>query len=146
MRRVLATVVLSVVALVAVLSYRSPKVANGIGSFTTTASSGISYITGPSVKAVQPGLGWVFGVVRVQIAVHDGRLMNVVYKALPPTSDTGPAGSRSSTAVISSLVAPILRREALRSQGLKVATFTGATYTVDAFRKSLQAALHDGGL
>jgi uncharacterized protein with FMN-binding domain len=47
---------------------------------------------------------------------------------------------------ISSYAAPVLRQEALQAQSAKIDTVSGATYTSDAYAQSLQAALDKAGL
>lgn len=170
MRRVIATLVVTAVALIAVLSYRSPKVrltgTQTLSNTTTSQSpvrsrvtttapesvttssvpvttppSRIAYFSGPPIKAVQPGDAWVFGVVEVEIETRASRIIDVEATTLPPTGDTGGPGTRPTTTSISNYAAPILRSEALRAQGDSIATVSGATYTSDAFRQSLLAAL-----
>jgi uncharacterized protein with FMN-binding domain len=40
---------------------------------------------------------------------------------------------------------PVLRREALQRQSAEIDTVSGATYTSDGYRRSLQAALDAAG-
>ena len=47
---------------------------------------------------------------------------------------------------ISSFAAPVLRQEALQAQSARIDTVSGATYTSDAYAQSLQAALDKAGL
>ena len=47
---------------------------------------------------------------------------------------------------ISSYAGPVLRQEALRAQSAQIDTVSGATYTSDAYAQSLQAALDKAGL
>ncbi len=47
---------------------------------------------------------------------------------------------------ISSYAGPVLRKEALQAQSAKIDTVSGATYTSDAYAQSLQAALDKAGL
>ena len=47
---------------------------------------------------------------------------------------------------ISSYAEPILRQEALQAQTARIDTVSGATYTSDAYAQSLQAALDTAGL
>lgn len=55
-----------------------------------------------------------------------------------------PTGRRSGQ--ISSYVAPILHEEALQAQSAKIDLVSGATYTSDAYAQSLQSALDQAGL
>jgi uncharacterized protein with FMN-binding domain len=55
-----------------------------------------------------------------------------------------PTGRRSGQ--ISTAAAPILREEALQAKSASINTVSGATYTSDAYAQSLQAALDQAGL
>jgi uncharacterized protein with FMN-binding domain len=55
-----------------------------------------------------------------------------------------PSGRRSGQ--ISNAAAPILRQEALQAKSASIDTVSGATYTSDAYAQSLQAALDQAGL
>lgn len=79
-----------------------------------------------------------YGDVQVQVVVVDSKITDV--KALQLTD----RGSRS--VQISNQAAPILRSEVLKSQSAKVATVSGATYTSDGYRGSLQSALIKAGI
>lgn len=169
------TLLFTVVSLTAVLTYRSPKVPvpiqRFIGTSTTipptttevttstvttsptisptvapTTTAQISYFSGPAVSAGPPGAGFVFGIVRVEIAVRAHQILAVDILTLPPTGDTDGPGTRPQTALISVYAAPILRGNALKSQGRSITTLSGATYTCRAFRQSLQFAMREAKL
>jgi uncharacterized protein with FMN-binding domain len=55
-----------------------------------------------------------------------------------------PSGRRSGQ--ISNAAAPVLREEALQAKSASIDTVSGATYTSDAYAQSLQAALDQAGL
>ena len=74
-----------------------------------------------------------YGPVQVAIVVKSGRITDV--RALQLTNQ----GGRS--VAISAGAAPILRTEALRAQSAKIDTVSGATYTSDGYRTSLQSAI-----
>jgi len=88
--------------------------------------------TGTFVGAVEQTR---YGPVQVEAVLVGGRLVDV--KALQLTND----GGRS--VAISADAAPRLRTEALQAQSAKVDVVSGATYTSDGYRTSLQAALDD---
>jgi len=160
--RPLTALAVSAVALLALLDYRSPPatlsgvkqpgsstastVKSATDRATTTTIAGAADFIGADVTAIEPGKGWTFGVVQVEIGVTDGRLVGLDIVKLPPRDDTGGPGTRPTTVEISNFVAPILRLEALRSDGVDVASVSGATYTVSAFRQSLQDAMREAGL
>lgn len=74
-----------------------------------------------------------FGPVQVRIEVRGGRLVDVVPVRLPTAAARGiEIGMRA---------APVLREQALRRQSADLDTVSGATYTSDGYRRSLQSAL-----
>jgi uncharacterized protein with FMN-binding domain len=79
-----------------------------------------------------------YGPVQVAIVVKAGRITDV--KALQLTNQ----GGRS--VAISAGAAPILRSETLRAQSAKIDAVSGATYTSDGYRTSLQSALDRANL
>lgn len=74
-----------------------------------------------------------YGPLQVQIRVAGGRIVDVTALRLPD------AGRRDRE--ISDRAAPILRREALAAQGADIDSVSGATYTSEGYRTSLQAAI-----
>ncbi|MFL5678484.1 MAG: FMN-binding protein [Chloroflexota bacterium] len=78
-----------------------------------------------------------FGPVQVEVVLSAGKVTDVVALQLP-------TGRRSGQ--ISTYSEPILREEALQAQNANIDTVSGATYTSDAYAKSLQAALDQAGL
>ena len=79
-----------------------------------------------------------FGTVQVAISVADGQVTDVTAVKLTD------ADRRS--VQISNRAAPILRAAVLAAQSAKVDVVSGATYTSDAYRTSLQSALDRAGL
>jgi len=101
----------------------APTMGSGADAETTTVS-------GPAVST-----RW--GPVQVEIVVGNGRLQDVNALQLP-------TGGRSGE--ISQYSEPILREEALQAQSADIDTVSGATYTSDAYSRSLQAALDQAGI
>jgi uncharacterized protein with FMN-binding domain len=93
-------------------------------------TAGATTVDGPVVDTQ-------FGPVQVQIDVAAGRVADVVALQLPTGRHSGQ---------ISSFAEPVLREEALQAQSAKIDTVSGATYTSDAYARSLQAALDKAGL
>ena len=96
-----------------------------------TAQTQARTVTGPVVST-----RW--GTVQVEITVEGGQLTDVTALQLP-------SGDRHS-ASISSRVEPTLRSQALTAQSAAIDGVSGATYTSDAYARSLQAALDSAGL
>ncbi|MEU3545739.1 FMN-binding protein [Streptomyces longwoodensis] len=93
--------------------------------------SGTRTVTGESVQT-----RW--GPVQVRVTVADGRLTDVTAVTYPQDN---PRDQQ-----INSYALPELRSEALRAQGADIDTVSGATYTSDGYRESLQSALDAAGL
>jgi len=119
---------------VAVVEPGTPSTAAPRATATPTAGTGdataASTIDGPVVST-----RW--GPVQVEIVVAAGRLEDVVALQLPTGRHSGE---------ISSWSEPILREAALQAQSADIDIVSGATYTSDAYARSLQAALDQAGL
>lgn len=74
-----------------------------------------------------------YGIVQVRITVSGGRLTDVVAVRLPTAAARGIELGRRA--------APVLRAQALTRQSATLDTVSGATYTSDGYRRSLQSAL-----
>ena len=114
----------------------------GTGDATTgdTATGGASDPTAQdqAVTVTGPVVSTRWGAVQVEITVENGQLADVAALQLPD-------GDRRS-ANISSQVEPTLRSQALSAQSAAIDGVSGATYTSDAYARSLQAALDTAGL
>jgi uncharacterized protein with FMN-binding domain len=74
-----------------------------------------------------------YGPVQVRVDVRGGRLVDVVAVRLPTAAARGiEIGMRA---------APVLREQALQRQSADLDTVSGATYTSEGYRRSLQSAL-----
>ena len=106
----------------------------GGGSSTTSGSSGTA-----SGQQTYDGsvVNTRYGPVQVEITVSGGKITAVTAIELP-------SGGRSGA--ISSYVEPILSSEALSAQSASIDLVSGATYTSEAYARSLQAALDQAGL
>ena len=100
----------------------------GSGGSTTT---GTKTVTGDTVQT-----RW--GPVQVKITVTNGKITDVT--AVQSPSDN-PRDQE-----INSYALPQLKSEALAAQSAKIDTVSGATYTSDGYRQSLQSALDSAGL
>lgn len=97
---------------------------------TTTSSSATKTIDGTIVNTR-------YGPVEVEITVSNGKVTAVTAIELP-------SGGRSGA--ISSYVAPVLSSEALTAQSASIDVVSGATYTSEAYARSLQSALDQAGI
>jgi uncharacterized protein with FMN-binding domain len=79
-----------------------------------------------------------YGPVQVQVTISNGKIVDVTALQLPSNDPH--------SAQISQYVEPILRSSALQAQSAQVDMVSGATYTSDAYVRSLQAALDQAGM
>jgi uncharacterized protein with FMN-binding domain len=78
-------------------------------------------------------IGTQFGDIQVRLIEAGGRISEVQALQMPY--------DRRRSLEISQFVAPILESEALQAQSARIDTVSGATYTSEAYRESLQSAL-----
>jgi uncharacterized protein with FMN-binding domain len=111
----------------------APSPAPSVGSSASAGSGGSSgsatgtkTVTGDSVQTR-------YGPVQVRVTVKNGKLTDVTAVTYPQEN---PRDQQ-----INSYAIPQLTREALAAQSADIDTVTGATYTSDGYRTSLQSAL-----
>ncbi|MFF0463263.1 FMN-binding protein [Streptomyces mexicanus] len=108
----------------------SPAAGSG-GSPSTGKSTGTTTVTGESAQT-----RW--GPVQVRITVRGGRITDVTAVVYPTENPRDQE--------INSYALPQLRSEALAAQSADIDTVSGATYTSDGYKQSLQSALDSAGL
>jgi len=132
-RPVVATL-LTVAAIVLLLSFRTPDVA-GLTPVATGGSPGVkSTYTGQLTGSV---VQTPFGPVQVQITMQSGKITDV--QTLQAPSDN------PHSAAIAAYATPQLRSEVLQAQSAQVNSISGATYTSYGYLQSLQSALDQAG-
>jgi uncharacterized protein with FMN-binding domain len=94
------------------------------------SSTGTRTLTGDSVQTR-------YGPVQVRVALKNGTLTDVTAVTYPQEN---PRDRQ-----INSYAIPQLTREALTAQSADIDTVTGATYTSEGYRQSLQSALDSAG-
>ncbi|MGW3414026.1 FMN-binding protein [Streptomyces sp. NPDC000888] len=139
-RVVLATAatVSGVVLLLSLKPHSTPAVAlpssSGSGSTGSSSSSGTGTTTGTLTgTAVQTR----YGPVQVRVTLKSGKITDVTAVTYPQDN---PRDQQ-----INSYAIPQLKREAITAQSANVDTVSGATYTSDGYRQSLQSALDSAG-
>ncbi|MFF0082866.1 FMN-binding protein [Streptomyces canus] len=95
-----------------------------------SAATGTKTVTGDTVQT-----RW--GPVQVRITIKDGKLTEVTAVTYPTDNPRDQE--------INSYAIPRLRTEALQAQSAEIDTVSGATYTSDGYRQSLQSALDSAG-
>ncbi|MCX4861754.1 FMN-binding protein [Streptomyces canus] len=104
----------------------SASASGGSGS----AATGTKTVTGDTIQT-----RW--GPVQVRITIKDGKLTEVTAVTYPTDNPRDQE--------INSYAIPRLRTEALQAQSAEIDTVSGATYTSDGYRQSLQSALDSAG-
>lgn len=84
-----------------------------------------------------PALANQYGTVQVQVAMSGGKIAEVRAVRLPDGDGTSQEINRDA--------APRLKQQALEAQSAAIDGVSGATYTSDGYRQSLQAALDRAG-
>jgi uncharacterized protein with FMN-binding domain len=163
MKRVLLSVIGTVLGLVALLSFKSqgqPLVSGALPSAALPGSSaastpaggsqstgappnptgGTSSASGPTTSKTYLGqaVQTQYGVVQVKLTVAGTKITNASFAQL--TAYDG----RSQE--INSQAAPILLQETLSAQSAQIDTVSGASYTSDGYVQSLQSALDQAGI
>jgi len=105
----------------------SPSGSSGSSGSTTT---GTKTVTGDSVQTR-------YGPVQVRITLKNGKITDVTAVTYPQNN---PRDQQ-----INSYAIPRLTSEALSAQSASIDTVSGATYTSDGYRQSLQSALDSAG-
>jgi uncharacterized protein with FMN-binding domain len=113
------------------VSSRSSSSSSAGAGDSPASASGTMTATGDTVQT-----RW--GPVRVRVTLTDGRLTDVTAVSYP---EDNPRDQE-----INSYALPQLRREALAAQSARIDTVSGATYTSDGYRQSLQSALDSAGV
>jgi uncharacterized protein with FMN-binding domain len=96
------------------------------GVESVSAAEGMRVITGPAVRTR-------FGPMQVAVAVRGKRLVRVWVLKVP---DRYGRSIRASTAAV-----PVLERRSMDAGSAHIDVVTGATYTSEGYKRSLQAAL-----
>jgi uncharacterized protein with FMN-binding domain len=113
----------------------TPDVTSGGGANPTPAppASSPPKATAASQQVDGDVVGTQFGDIQVRLIVSGSKIVDVRALQLP--------NDRRRSAQISQFSEPILHSEALQAQSAQIDTVSGATYTSEAYRESLQSAL-----
>ncbi|WP_141204036.1 FMN-binding protein [Streptomyces griseorubiginosus] len=114
----------------AALALPAPSGSASASSGSGSATTGTKTVTGDTIQT-----RW--GPVQVRITVKDGRLTEVTAVSYPSDNPRDQE--------INSYALPRLRSEALQAQSANIDTVSGATYTSEGYRQSLQSALDSAG-
>jgi uncharacterized protein with FMN-binding domain len=141
MRRITLWILSTVSALILLFSYRTSTMGAAGGTSATPAvaggntSGGVSDSSGSGADGTFDGsvaqTRW--GPVQVRITVSSGKIKSVEALQVPDGNFRDQQ--------INSYAVPILEQEAVAAQSAQIDTVSGATYTSDGYRTSLQAAI-----
>jgi uncharacterized protein with FMN-binding domain len=135
MRRAIAALLVTVVAVVALASYKThpprrkppqPPAVHARPSPTPTPPPGSRTARGPVITTP-------FSVIQVEATMLKDRLVGVRTVAL--------TGDGPHTQALNARAEPILRREALRAGNAEIDVVSGATYTSESWIASLRSAM-----
>jgi uncharacterized protein with FMN-binding domain len=142
MRRALIALVVTVVVTILLVNFKTQP-ALTISSTSTSRPaatapkpSGSTSTNKPSTKpqtVVGPAVSNQYGIVQVAVTVSGSQIQEVRAVQLP--------SGDGRTNEISAQVGPLLRQETLNAQSGQIDTISGASYTSDSYRQSLQSAL-----
>lgn len=119
----------------------APAASSSAGSGNSSAASGSSSGSGKStgtktVTGETVQTRW--GPVQVRVTLKNGRITDVTAVSYPTDNPRDQE--------INSYALPQLRREALAAQSASIDSVSGATYTSDGYKQSLQSALDSAHL
>lgn len=114
-----------------VSSSSAPSSGSGTAGGGGSSKSVTKTVTGDTVQT-----RW--GPVQVRVTIKSGKLTEVTAVSYPQDNPRDQE--------INSYALPQLRREALAAQSAQIDAVSGATYTSDGYKQSLQSALDSAGL
>ena len=144
MRRAITALVATVVVTILLVNFKTQPALTISGSQTPrpaavapkSSGSGSTAAKKASTKTqtvVGPPVANQYGTVQVAVTVAGKQIQDVRALQLP--------NGDGRTNLISAQAGPLLRQEALNIQSGQIDTISGASYTSDSYRQSLQAAL-----
>jgi uncharacterized protein with FMN-binding domain len=110
-----------------------PRVTKAATPAVRRVSSKRPTAPGPTRTATGQTVTTPFSVISVRVTLTGGELTRVETVAL--------AGTGARTQAINAHAEPILREEALKAGSAKIDVVSGATYTSESYRESLQSAI-----
>lgn len=138
MRRVISALVITVVGLLALLSFKTRTESTAIASTGSSVSSRADGTDTAARTITGNAATTVWGPVQVLITVAGGKVLGVTAVEYPWTN---PMDQRINISAI-----PQLNQEALAAGSAKIDMISGATYTSQGYVTSLQSALDKAGL
>jgi uncharacterized protein with FMN-binding domain len=135
MKRLILAVAGTIAGLIALLSFRTHAGPAAVGSLPA-ASLALPVPSPPSagqVTTLGDAVQTQYGTVQVRIVTVGGQIRSVAFAKLE--------GDEQLSDLINAHAGPLLLQRTLAAQSADIDTVSGATYTSDAYRQSLQSAL-----
>ena len=132
MKRLILAVAGTIAGLIALLSFQTHAGPAAVGSLPAATLG-----PGPSPTSAVTTLGQTvrtqFDTIQVRIVTAGGRIRSVAFAKL--------AGDEQLSDLINAHAGPLLLQRTLKAQSADIDAVSGATYTSDGYRESLQSAL-----
>jgi FMN-binding domain len=134
MKRLILAVAGTIAGLVALLSFQTHAGPAAVGSLPAATLGPSPAPAGPvTVTTLGQTVRTQFDTIQVRIVTVGGRIRSVAFTKL--------TGDEQLSDLINAHAAPLLLQRTLAAQGADIDTVSGATYTSDGYRESLQSAL-----
>ena len=152
MKRLILAIASTIAGLITLLSFRTHPGPAAVGSLPAASLGPVPSLATPSVRTgAGPGTGPPpsagpgtvttlgqsvqdqYGTIQVRIVTAGGQIRSVAFAKL--------AGDEAVSDQINAYAGPLLLQRTLVAQSADIDTVSGATYTSDAYRQSLQSAL-----
>jgi uncharacterized protein with FMN-binding domain len=136
MKRLILAVAGTIAGLIALLSFQTHAGPAAVGSLpAATLGPGPSPASGgpDAVTTLGQTVHTQFDTIQVRIVTVGGQIRSVAFAKL--------AGDEQLSDLINAHAGPLLLQRTLKAQSADIDTVSGATYTSDGYRQSLQSAL-----
>jgi uncharacterized protein with FMN-binding domain len=133
MRRAILALVTTVTGLVLLASFKATPMRTPPGQAVAGPAGPASHVRSGGRWVIGSVIQTPFGPVRVKVRLTGHHISDVQALQLPH--------DLSYSQQLSASAGPLLRREAIQAQSARIDAVSGATYTSEGYRQSLQAAL-----
>jgi hypothetical protein len=136
MKRLILAVAGTIAGLIALLSFQTHAGPAAVGSLPAAAlGPGPSPVSGgpDAVTTLGQTVHTQFDTIQVRIVTVGGQIRSVAFAKL--------AGDEQLSDLINAHAGPLLLQRTLKAKSADIDTVSGATYTSDGYRQSLQSAL-----
>jgi hypothetical protein len=131
MKRLLLAIASTIAGLIALLSFRVHPGAAVVGSLPSATLGPVS--SAGRVTTLGQAVQTQYGTIQVRVVTEGSRIQSVAFAQL--------AGDEALSDEINAYAGPLLLQRTLIAQSANIDTVSGATYTSDGYRQSLQSAL-----